>query len=66
MRSDAPDRQPFDLPVFEVPQQKHWPDAISWDRAMQDFDVMRRQYLLEFDSPEARLRETNPEPFRLD
>ncbi len=58
--------EPFDLPVFDVPQQEHWPAAISWDRAMQEFDAMRRQYLKDFDSPEVRLRDKNPEPFRLD
>jgi len=58
--------EPFDLPVFDVPQKEHWPAAISWDRAMQEFDAARRQYLKNFDSPEARLREKNSEPFRLD
>ena len=58
--------EPFDLPAFDVPQQEHWPAAISWDQAMQEFDDARRMALREFDSPEARLRDKNPEPFRLD
>ena len=58
--------EPLSFPVFDVPQQEHWPSAISWDRAMEEFDAVRRQHLREFDSAEARLREKNPEPFRLD
>lgn len=57
--------EPFDLPVFNVPQEEHWPSAISWDRAIEEFDAMRRRYMEDFDSPEARLRDKNPEPFRL-
>ena len=58
--------EPFDLPAFDEPQREHWPAAISWDQAMQEFDAVRGQFLLEFDSPEARLRDKNPDPFRLD
>ena len=58
--------EPFDLPVFDVPQKEHWPAAISWDQAMEEFDAARRRYMKDLDSPEARLRDKNPEPFRLD
>ncbi len=58
--------EPFDLPVFDIPQREHWPAPISWDRAIQEFDDARRQYMKDFDSPQARLRDKNPEPFRLD
>jgi hypothetical protein len=58
--------EPFDLPVFEVPQKEHWPAAVSWDRAMEGFDSVRRHCLAEFNSPERRLRDKNPEPFQLD
>jgi hypothetical protein len=58
--------EPFDLPQFDVPQKGHWPAAISWDRAMEEFDAVRRKYLLEVDSSMARLADKNPEPFRLD
>ncbi len=58
--------EPFDLPVFDVQQREHWPSAIPWERVMDEFDAMRRQYLKDFDSPEVRLRDKNPEPFRLD
>ena len=57
--------EPFELPVFEVPQQEHWPAPISWDQAMEAFDAARRQYLAQFDSPEERLRQKNPMPFQM-
>ena len=58
--------EPFDLPVFAVPQKEHWPSAISWEQAMQEFDSMRRHYMANFDSPENRLSDKNPEPFRME
>ena len=58
--------EPFDLPDFDVPQKEHWPAAISWEQAMQEFDSMRRHYMANFDSPENRLSDKNPEPFRME
>ena len=58
--------EPFDLPDFDVPQKEHWPAAISWEQAMQEFDSMRRHYMEHFDSPEKRLRDKNPVTFRME
>jgi hypothetical protein len=57
--------EPFDLPVFDVPQEEHWPAAISWDDAMREFGPLQRQYLERFDSPETRLSQKNPAPFEM-
>jgi hypothetical protein len=53
------------LPEFEVPQVEHWPSAMSWSEAMQAFAAARERYMREFDSPQQRLLDKNPEPFRL-
>ena len=58
--------EPFDLPVFDVPQREHWPAAMSWEQAMENFDAARKLHMLHFYSAEERLRSKNPEPFRLD
>ncbi len=58
--------EPFDLPDFEVPQKEHWPMAISWEKAMSLLEGCRGDTLSEDHSPEARLRNKNPEPFRMD
>jgi hypothetical protein len=58
----APD---LNLPVFEVPQVEHWPSPMSWSEAMRHFAASRERYMREHDSPEQRLRDKNPEPFRL-
>jgi hypothetical protein len=55
----------LNLPVFEVPQVEHWPSPMSWSEAMQHFAASRERYMREHDSPEQRLRDKNPEPFRL-
>jgi hypothetical protein len=38
---------------------------MSWEEAIQSFAAVREHYLLHFDSPEERLSQKNPEPFRL-
>lgn len=53
------------LPVFTEPQREHWPSQMSWEEAVQSFAAVREHYLLNFDSPEERLRQKNPDPFRL-
>jgi hypothetical protein len=57
--------EPLNLPVFDVPQKEHWPCAITWKRAMEEFEPLRFHYMKHHDSPERRLRNKNPEPFRM-
>ena len=53
------------LPVFDQPQIESWPLDMSWEEAMRNFEPWREYYMLHFDSPEKRLRDKNPERFRL-
>lgn len=55
----------LNLPEFETPQLEHWPSKMSWSDAMRLFAPTRARYMREFDSPQQRLRDKNPEPFRL-
>ena len=55
----------LNLPEFEAPQVEHWPSKMSWSEAMHAFAATRARYMRDFDSPEQRLRDKNPEPFRL-
>ena len=64
-----PDHSAFpidlNLPEFEAPQLEHWPSKMSWSEAMRMFAATRERYMREFDSPQQRLLDKNPEPFRL-
>ena len=55
----------LNLPEFDAPQVEHWPSKMSWSDAMRAFAPGRARYMREFDSPQQRLRDKNPEPFRL-
>ena len=55
----------FELPVFEQPMVEHWPLAMSWMEAIRHFTPFREHYMRNFDAPEKRWRDKNPEPFRL-
>ena len=68
MKTDARKRvfEPFDLPVFEKPQIEWWPSKMTWDDAMRAFDPQRKEYMRTHYSPEDRLRDKNPEPFRME
>ena len=57
---------PFDLPVFEKPQIEWWPSKMTWDDAMRAFDDQRKEYMRNHYSAEDRLRDKNPEPFRME
>jgi hypothetical protein len=67
--SFVPDRSPLaidlNLPEFEAPQVEHWPSKMSWSAAMLAFAPARARYMREFDSPQQRVLDKNPEPFRL-
>jgi hypothetical protein len=53
------------LPEFDARQLEHWPSKMSWSDAMRIFAPARARYMRDFDSPQQRLRDKNPEPFRL-
>jgi hypothetical protein len=55
----------LNLPEFETRQVEHWPSKMSWSEAMRTFAAARARYMREFDSPQQRLRDKNPEFFRL-
>jgi len=57
--------EPLHLPDFKVPQKEHETTGISWERAMEEFEVARCHYMENFDSPERRFREKNPKRFHL-
>jgi hypothetical protein len=67
--SSKPDRSPLaidlNLPKFDAPQVEHWPSKMSWSAAMRAFAPARARYMREFDSPQQRVLDKNPEPFRL-
>jgi hypothetical protein len=46
-------------------QVEHWPSKMSWSDAMRHFAAARQRFMREFDSPDERLRSTNPERFVL-
>jgi hypothetical protein len=58
--------KPFDLPIFDVPQIEPRPGSLSWEAVMRETESVRRYYLEHYDTPERRLRDKNPEPFRID
>ena len=68
MKSDAAKRASdfFELPVFDKPQIEWWPSKMTWDEAMRAFDPQRKEYMRTHYSAENRLRDKNPEPFRMD
>lgn len=55
----------LNLPVFDQPLIEWWPMKMSWEDAIRNFAATREYYMRHFDSPERRLRDKNPEPFRL-
>jgi hypothetical protein len=55
----------LNLPEFHEPQIEHWPSKMSWSEAMRSFAAARARYMREFDSPQQRVRDKNPERFRL-
>ena len=67
--NSAADRSDFaidlNLPKFEAAQVEHWPSKMSWSEAMRIFAPARARYMREFDSPQQRVRDKNPKPFRL-
>ena len=55
----------FELPVFREEPQEHPPSRMTWEEAMDWIDFVHRSAPRAIPSAEERLREKNPEPFRL-
>ena len=55
----------LNLPVFESPQLDHPARKMTWDEVMAETEPLREFYMKHFDSPEKRLRNKNPAPFRM-
>ncbi len=55
----------LNLPVFTEPMLEHWPSKTTWADAMRWFDRLNASVPHAKPSPEERLRDKNPEPFRL-
>ncbi len=53
------------LPVFKTKPISHWPRKMSWEAVMRETEAFRQFYLKHYDSPERRLRNKNPKPFRM-
>ncbi len=55
----------LNLQVFKVPQADPWPAKIPWEIVVFQTEPQRKFYMEHYDSPEKRLRNKNPAPFRL-
>lgn len=54
------------FPVFPEPMRVHLPVNMSWAEVVRYFEPLRKYYMEHYDSPERRLADKVPEPFRLD
>jgi sigma-B regulation protein RsbU (phosphoserine phosphatase) len=55
----------LNLPVFDTPQREHLSGKMTWEQVMDQTEPQRTFYIKHFDSPEKRLRDKNPAPFRM-
>ena len=55
----------LNLPVFDIPQRDRGPGKMSWEAVTDETEPQRQFYMTHFDSPERRLRNKNPAPFRM-
>lgn len=55
----------LNLPVFESPKREYWPRKMAWEEVVFQTEPQREFYMKHFDSPERRLRNKNPAPFRM-
>jgi hypothetical protein len=66
MKTESEFLEPLDLPVFGTRQMEWHRGLVDWETVIEETEPLRRYYLEHFDSPEKRLRDKNPEPFRMD
>jgi len=55
----------LNLPVFDSPRRDRGPGKMTWEAVMDQTEPQREFYVKHFDSPEKRLRNKNPAPFRM-
>jgi hypothetical protein len=55
----------LNLPVFDIPERDHGARKMSWEAVMAETEAQRRFSMEHYDSPEKRLRNKNPKPFRM-
>jgi len=55
----------LNLPVFDSPTRKRRLPKMTWEEVTFQTELQRQFYLSHFDSPERRLRDKNPVPFRM-
>ena len=63
--NDLPVSCDLNLPVLLEPLREHWPSAMSWEAAMNWFDLLRERLPNPYGSAEERLRDKNPNRFRI-
>lgn len=62
-------RLELDLPSFPIvaePLGEHAPVKMTWAEPMRYLEPLRKYYMEDYDSPERRLANKNPERFRMD
>ena len=55
----------LNLPVFDIPQRDRSALKMTWEQVMDETEPQRQYYMKHFYSPERRLRNMNPAPFRM-
>jgi hypothetical protein len=55
----------LNLPVYDLPQNNSRPAKMTWEEVMDQTELQREFYMKHFDSPDKRLQNKNPAPFRL-
>jgi hypothetical protein len=55
----------LNLPVFDSPRRDCRPGKMTWEAVMDQSEPQRQFYMKHFHSPEKRLRNKNPAPFRM-
>ncbi len=55
----------LNLPVLDGMRRDHFAWKMTWEQVTAQTEPQRQYYMKHFDSPEKRLRNKNPEPFRM-
>jgi hypothetical protein len=55
----------LNLPVLDGMRRDHFAWKMTWEQVTAETEPMRQYYMKHFDSPEKRLRNKNPAPFRM-
>jgi len=55
----------LNLPTFDIPERDPLSWKMTWEEVTEETEEQRQFYMKHYDSPERRLRDKNPKPFRL-